>query len=105
MVRVEPITKAWAEALARGDEIFSKYFGLPVELDWAGFPEVLSFIVEVACAVVPGQWGLHLVLDDDGALVGRNSMALAGSWPWRCTGAWPTALRLGGGAGQAVRAR
>ncbi len=71
MVRVEPITQAWAAALARGDDAFSEEFGVPVAADWTGFPEVTSFLVEVARSGPPGHWGLHLVFDDDGALVGN----------------------------------
>lgn len=70
-VQVEPITQAWAQALARGDDEFAEEFGVPVAADWAGFPEVSSFIVEVARSGAPGPWGLHLVFSDDGALVGN----------------------------------
>lgn len=51
--------------------MFSEQFGVAVEADWAGFPEVISFIVAVARADAPRQWGLYLVFDDDGALVGN----------------------------------
>lgn len=71
VIRVEPLTQAWAQALARGDDVFSQQFGVPVEADWAGFPEVISFIAAVARAGAPGEWGLHLVFDHDGALVGN----------------------------------
>ncbi len=53
VIRVEPLTQAWAQSLARGDDVFSQQFGVPVEADWAGFPEVISFIDEVARAGGP----------------------------------------------------
>lgn len=71
VVRVEPITQAWAAALARGDDAFSEEFGVPVAADWTGFPEMPSFLVEAARSGAPGRWGLHLVFDGDGALVGN----------------------------------
>ena len=41
MVRVEPATVAWLEALVQGDEVFDQRFGVRVEPDWAGFPEAV----------------------------------------------------------------
>jgi tRNA-Thr(GGU) m(6)t(6)A37 methyltransferase TsaA len=69
MVRVEPVTEAWAEALALGDAAFTARFAVPVETGWAVFPEVVPYLVEAA-REGPSQWGPHLVFDDDGALVG-----------------------------------
>ncbi len=71
MVRVEPVTRAWAEALAVGDDVFSQRFGVAVEQDWAGFPEVVPFLVRAASSGTAGEWGPHLVFDEDGALVGN----------------------------------
>lgn len=65
-----PVTQAWADALALGDDVFAERFGVAVERDWAGFPEVVPFLVAAARAPSP-EWGPHLVFDDDGALVGN----------------------------------
>lgn len=69
MVRLMPITRAWAEALDLGDAVFSERFGIAVEPGWAGFPEVLEYLREARRAGASDRWGLHLVFDD-GALVG-----------------------------------
>jgi [ribosomal protein S5]-alanine N-acetyltransferase len=72
MVRVEVITREWAEALAEGDEVFTERFGVPVEPDWAGFPEALPILLEAATAATPSEWRPQLFFDDDGALVGNG---------------------------------
>ncbi len=71
VIRVEPITEAWADALAEGDDAFSARFDLVVEKGWEGFPEVVPFLVRAARSTSPAQWGPHLVFDEDGALVGN----------------------------------
>ncbi len=70
MVRVEPATVAWLEALVVGDEVFATRFGIPVVPGWAGFPEALPRLLATARADGPSAWGTHLFFDDDGALVG-----------------------------------
>ncbi|MBV9007464.1 MAG: GNAT family N-acetyltransferase [Solirubrobacterales bacterium] len=72
MVRIEPIRRDWAEALAQGDTVFAERFGIPVEAGWAGFPEALPILLDAARAEVPGEWGPQLFFDDDGALVGNG---------------------------------
>ena len=71
VIRVEPITEAWADALAEGDDVFSHRFDVAVENDWAGFPEVVPFLVSAAHSAAPPEWGPHLVFDEDGTLVGN----------------------------------
>lgn len=51
--------------------MFSQRFGVAVEKDWAGFPEVMPFLVRTAYSDAPPEWGPHLVFDHDGALVGN----------------------------------
>jgi [ribosomal protein S5]-alanine N-acetyltransferase len=70
MVRVEPVTAAWVDALAQGDQVFSRQFGVRVEPDWAPFPEVIPWLREAARSPRSAEWGPHLLFDDDGALVG-----------------------------------
>jgi [ribosomal protein S5]-alanine N-acetyltransferase len=72
MVRIEPIRRDWAEALAQGDTVFAERFGIPVEAGWVGFPEALPILLDAARAEVPGEWGPQLFFDDDGALVGNG---------------------------------
>jgi ribosomal-protein-alanine N-acetyltransferase len=71
MIRVEPITEGWADALAEGDDAFSQRFGVKVEDGWQGFPEVIPFLVTSAHGGGPAEWGPHLIFDEDGALVGN----------------------------------
>lgn len=52
--------------------MFSQRFGVPVETDWAGFPEVVPFLVRAAHSGGDPQWGPHLVFDEDGTLVGNG---------------------------------
>ena len=70
MIRVEPLTLSWIEALAEGAEVFTSRFGVPVVEGWAGFPEMIPLALEAARAGGPPQWGSHLFFDHDGALVG-----------------------------------
>ena len=70
VIRVEPLTLPWIEALAEGDEAFASRFGIEVVEGWAGFPAAIPFALEAARAGGPPQWGSHLFFDDDGALVG-----------------------------------
>jgi [ribosomal protein S5]-alanine N-acetyltransferase len=72
MVRVEPVRREWAEALAEGDAVFAERFGIPVEAGWSGFPEALPILLEAARAGVLSEWGPQLFFDDDGALVGNG---------------------------------
>jgi ribosomal-protein-alanine N-acetyltransferase len=72
MVRVEPVTRQWAEALAEGDAVFTERFGIPVEDGWSGFPEALPLIVEASQRSGPNDWGPHLFFDVDGTLVGNG---------------------------------
>ncbi|MGA7096545.1 MAG: GNAT family N-acetyltransferase, partial [Acidimicrobiia bacterium] len=69
MVRVEPLTRAWGEALIEGEETFSERFGIPVVDGWAVFPEALPGALSSA-PEEGDRWGAHLFFDDDGALVG-----------------------------------
>lgn len=69
MVRVEPLSRAWGEALAEGEEIFSERFGIPVVDGWAVFPEAIRGALRVT-SEEGDQWGTHLFFDEDGALVG-----------------------------------
>jgi RimJ/RimL family protein N-acetyltransferase len=72
MVRVEPVNRQWAEALAGGDTVFTERFGIPVEDGWSGFPEALPLILEASRRTGPNDWGPHLFFDADGALVGNG---------------------------------
>lgn len=72
MVTVEPVTPAWAEALAEGDEVFEQRFGVPVVAGWDAFGEVISLLLKASNSGTPPEWGPHLVFDDDGALVGNG---------------------------------
>ena len=70
VIRVEPLTLPWIEALAEGDDIFTARFGPAVVEGWVGFPETIPLALEAARANPPNDWGSHLFFDDDGALVG-----------------------------------
>jgi RimJ/RimL family protein N-acetyltransferase len=70
VIRVEPLTLPWIEALAEGDDVFTDRFGIAVVEGWVGFPEAIPFAVEAARAGTSNEWGSHLFFDDDGALVG-----------------------------------
>lgn len=72
MVRVEPARPEWAIALAGSDAEFSARFGVPVEVGWLVFPEVRSALVAVGQCNDADAWGLYLIFDDDGALVGNG---------------------------------
>lgn len=72
MIRIEPITTEWAEALAEGDDVFAERFGIRVEPDWAGFPETVGFLLAAARGDTPPEWRPHLIFDEDGALVGNG---------------------------------
>lgn len=73
VVRVLPVTREWAEALAQGDSVFAERFGVGVEAGWLGFPEALSLILEAGRRDRPDPWGPHLFfVQDDGALVGNG---------------------------------
>lgn len=70
VVQVSPARLDWLEALAEGDHVFTKRFGIAVEAGWAGFPEALPAIVEVVRQQPEDPWGTQLFFDDDGTLVG-----------------------------------
>ena len=71
MVRVEPATVAWLEALVEGDEVFEERFGVRVEPGWAGFPEAVPLVLAELRDGRPAEWGTHLFFAaDDGALIG-----------------------------------
>lgn len=67
---MEPVTLAWAQALAQGDDVFAERFGVPVEPGWSGFPEMIPRLGEAIADGRPAVWGSHLVFDDDSTLVG-----------------------------------
>jgi len=72
VVRVEPITREWALALADGDAAFEERFEITVEANWSGFPEALPILLEAAKADSMSEWRPHLFFDSDGALVGNG---------------------------------
>jgi [ribosomal protein S5]-alanine N-acetyltransferase len=72
MIRVAPAEPEWAKALVEGDAVFSERFGIPVEAGWFVFPEAFPLLVDAARRAEPDRWGLHLLFDDDGALVGNG---------------------------------
>ena len=71
-IRVEPARREWAGALSHGDAEFTKRFAVPIEKDWAGFPEALPIIIAAAQRDEPDQWGPYLFFGDDGALIGNR---------------------------------
>jgi len=71
-IRVEPVRRGWAGALSHGDAEFTQRFAVPVEKDWAGFPEALPIIIAAAQRDEPDQWGPRLFFGDDGALIGNG---------------------------------
>jgi len=70
VVRVEPATVEWLEALVAGDAVFAHRFAVPVVPGWAGFPEAVPVPLAAARAGEPAMWGSHLLFGEDGALVG-----------------------------------
>jgi hypothetical protein len=56
--------------LSHGDAGFTKRFAVPVEKDWAGFPEALPIIIAAAQRDEPDRWDLFF--GDDGALTGNG---------------------------------
>jgi RimJ/RimL family protein N-acetyltransferase len=71
MVRVEPATVAWMEALVEGDDVFASRFGIPVVEGWAGFPEAVPHTLGAVREQPDQTWGTHLFFaEGDGALVG-----------------------------------
>ena len=68
-VRVEPVRREWADALASGDQSFEDRVGIRVEPGWAGFPEAIPAILESARRHDADPWGSHLIFAD-GILVG-----------------------------------
>jgi RimJ/RimL family protein N-acetyltransferase len=73
MVRIEPDTRDWLEALVLGDDVFTERFGIEVEPEWtAEFVGIARWGLEQLDAGVPGAWGIHLFFAEDGALVGNG---------------------------------
>lgn len=72
MVRVDPATDAWFEALAQSDDVFEARFGVRVEPGWAGFEGVIEWTLSCLQKGQPAEWGTHLIFDDDGTLVGNG---------------------------------
>lgn len=72
MVRVERVTPDWAEALAEGDAVFTRRFGIPVVPGWFGFPEVITMILKTGRGDLLAEWGPYLFFGEDGALVGNG---------------------------------
>ncbi|MBV8528436.1 MAG: GNAT family N-acetyltransferase [Candidatus Dormibacteraeota bacterium] len=72
MIRIEPASREWADALAEGDDVFSHRFGIPVAPGWSGFPEALSLMLDATASRESGEWGPHLFFDEDGTLVGNG---------------------------------
>ena len=65
---VEPATVAWLEALVEGDDVFEARFGIPVEPDWAGFPEAVPLALdELRATVGRPSGGPHLFFADEPA--------------------------------------
>lgn len=70
MIRVEPATLPWMEALAEDDDAFASRFGIPVVRGWAGFPEAIPAVLQGLRDDPEPAWGPYLFFDGDGALVG-----------------------------------
>lgn len=70
MIRLEPATLPWMEALAEDDDAFASRFGIPVVAGWAGFPEAIPAVLQGLRDDPEPAWGPYLFFDDDGALVG-----------------------------------
>jgi ribosomal-protein-alanine N-acetyltransferase len=71
VIRVEPATVEWMEALAEGDASFATLFSIPVVPGWADERGVIGWVLQAARDGLPPEWGVHLVFDGDGALVGN----------------------------------
>ena len=71
-IRVEPITREWADALADGDAEFAARFDVAVEAGWEGFPEAVALLVAAGRSHRPVAWRPCLFFDTDGALVGNG---------------------------------
>ena len=69
MVRVEPLTRPWIEALIEGDATFAERFQFEVVDGWLAFPDALPHMLEVVREHGVDEWGSHLFFEDD-ALVG-----------------------------------
>jgi ribosomal-protein-alanine N-acetyltransferase len=69
MIRVEPLTLPWIEALAEGDATFAERFQIEVVDGWLAFPETLPHMLEAVRANGVDEWGSHLFFEGD-ALVG-----------------------------------
>ena len=70
VVRVEPATVEWLEALVEGQGAFTERFGITVVPGWAVYPEAIVRGLDAARRGDDPAWGTHLFFDDDGALVG-----------------------------------
>jgi len=75
MVRIEPASRAWLDALLVDDATFTERFGIGVVDGWtADFPGITKWALERLDAGADPAWGIHLFFDDDvdGALVGNG---------------------------------
>lgn len=71
MIRVEPVTVPWAEALIEGDDVFAERFSIPVAPGWSGFSEVVAILRGVVTGNTQPPWGPY-VFFEDGVLVGNG---------------------------------
>ena len=93
MVRVEPASRAWLEALLVGDDTFTERFGIGVVEGWtAEFTGIAKWALERLDAGAEPAWGIHLFFDDDvdGALVQRRLEGPAGRRPRSWAGPCPS---------------
>ena len=58
--------------MSHGGAEFTERLAVPLEKDWADFPEALPIIIAAAKGDESAHWGLHLFFGDDGALIGTN---------------------------------
>jgi ribosomal-protein-alanine N-acetyltransferase len=75
MVRIEPASRAWLDALLVGDATFTNRFGIEVVDGWtAEFTGITKWALAQLDAGADPAWGIHLFFDDDvdGALVGNG---------------------------------
>jgi ribosomal-protein-alanine N-acetyltransferase len=70
MIRVEPLTLPWIEALAEGDAVFTSRFGIAVAEGWLVFPDALPPMLDAVRSHGATRWGTHLFFDHDGTMAG-----------------------------------
>jgi aminoglycoside phosphotransferase (APT) family kinase protein/RimJ/RimL family protein N-acetyltransferase len=74
-LRVVPAKRAWLEALAESDDVFTQRTGIPVETGWmAEFPGIVRYCLQRLDAGDDPSWSIHLFFDTErgGALVGNG---------------------------------